>query len=161
MKKSILSRVTIPSLIIVSMLLALLSACSSAPAATPTLTVILDSPTEAVTFDQVKQAIDNLYTQHPDISSYAVQGVSYNTQSRDKVLKICSEGGLVDTEQELHAQKVLACAPLIFYYYYYGEQKAVPESTALAQQLYWFALTDKPDNVKNVLDDLLHDWGIH
>ena len=108
----------------------------------------------------MKQAIDDLYTRHPDINSFAVQSVTYNPTTRDKVLKICSEGGLVDTAQELEAQKVMACAPLIFFFNYYGQQKSVPESIDIARQIYWYALAGKSQDSKKVLTDLLTSWGI-
>jgi len=139
-------------------LLALLTACGGTSAPAPS--GILDSTVQAVTLDQIKQAINDLYTSHPDINSFVVQSVTYNPQTRDKVLKICSEGGLVDTPQELEAQKVMACAPLIFFFNYYGQQKSVPESVDVARQLYWYALADKSDDSKKVLTDLLRSWGI-
>ena len=142
----------------ICLLLALLTGCGAMT--TPAAGGILDSAVQATTLDQVKQAIDNLYTRHPDINSFVVQSVAYNPQTRDKVLKICSEGGLVANQQELEAQKVLACAPLIFFFHYYGQQKSVPESVDVARQLYWYALADKSDDSKKVLTDLLRSWGI-
>ena len=144
--------------LITGMLFVLLAACSSATATTPV--GILDGTVQATTLDQVKQAIENLYAHHPDINSFVVQSVTYTPATRDKVLKICSEGGLVATEQEREAQKVLACAPLIFFFNYYGQQKSVPESIDVARQLYWYALAEKSDDSKKSLTDLLRSWGI-
>ena len=158
MRNPIKIRASILLLVVVCMLLASLTACGGA--STPAAGGILDGAVQATTLDQVKQAIDDLYTNHPDINSFVVQSVTYNPQTRDKVLKICSEGGLVDTPQELEAQKVMACAPLIFFFNYYGQQKSVPESIDLARQLYWYALAGKSDNSKKVLTDLLTSWGI-
>ncbi len=110
--------------------------------------------------DQVKQAINDLYTHHPDINSFVVQSVTYSPETRDKVLKICSEGGLAASDQEREGQKVLACAPLIFFFYYYGQQNSVPESVGVARQLYWYALTDKSGDSKKVLTELLRSWGV-
>ncbi len=160
MAKPIKAHAPILSLIAASMLFVLLAACNGAPASTPASPSILDSPAQTTTIDQIKQAINDLYTQHPDINSFAVQAVTYNPTTRDKVLKICSEGGLVNTAQELETQKVMACAPLIYFFYYYGQQKSVPESIDLARQLYWYALTDKSDNAKQVLTQLLQGWKI-
>ncbi len=143
---------------VICMSFILLAACSSTT--TPTATGILDSTIQTITLDQVKQAIDDLYTRHPDINSFIVQSVTYNPTTRDKVLKICSEGGLAANEQERDAQKVMACAPLIFFFNYYGQQKSVPESIDLARQLYWYAVAGKSDDSKKVLTDLLKSWGI-
>jgi hypothetical protein len=158
MKNPMKIRASTLLLIVVCMLLASLTACGGASA--PAAGGILDGTVQAVTLEQVKQAIDDLYTRHPDINSFVVQSVTYNPQTRDKVLKICSEGGLVANEQEREAQKVLACAPLIFFFNYYGQQKSVPESIDLARQLYWYALAGKSDDSKKVLTDLLGSWGI-
>jgi hypothetical protein len=157
-KNSIKFRASSRLLVVMGMLLALLTACSSAP--TPAASGILEGSAQTVTLDQIKQAIDDIYTRHPDINSFSVQAVTYNPTTRDKVLKICSEGGLAANEQEREAQKVMACAPLIFFFNYYGQQKSVPESIDLARQLYWYAVADKSDNSKKVLTDLLKSWGI-
>ncbi len=158
MKNPIKIRVFILLLISVCMLLASLTACGGT--STPAASGILDGAVQAVTLDQIKQAIDDLYTRHPDINSFVVQAVTYNPTTRDKVLKICSEGGLVDTAQELEVQKVMACAPLIFFFNYYGQQKSVPEAVDVARQLYWYAIADKSDDSKKALTDLLRSWGI-
>ncbi len=158
MKSPIKIRVSILLLIVVCLLLASLTACSGT--STPAASSILDGTAQATTVDQVKQAIDDLYTRHPDINSFIVQSVTYNPTTRDKVMKICSEGGLAANEQERDAQKVMACAPLIFFFNYYGQQKSVPESIDLARQLYWYAVAGKSDDSKKVLTDLLKSWGI-
>ncbi len=158
MKNPIKIRASILFLIVVCVLLVLLTGCGGT--STPTAAGILNGAVQAATLDQVKQAVDDLYSHHPDINSFVVQSVTYTPETRDKVLKICSEGGLVANEQELEAQKVLACAPLIFFFHYYGQQKSVPESVDVARQLYWYALADKSDDSKKVLTDLLRSWGI-
>ncbi len=158
MKNPIKIRASTLLLIGVCILLASLTACGGT--STPAAGGILDSTVQTPTLDQVKQAIDDLYTRHPDINSFTVQSVTYNPTTRDKVLKICSEGGLAANEQERDAQKVMACAPLIFFFNYYGQQKSVPESIDLARQLYWYAVAGKSDNSKKVLTDLLTSWGI-
>ena len=158
MKNPIKIRASIVLLIGAGVLLASLTACGGTT--TPAAGGILDGTVQATTLDQVKQAIDDLYTRHPDINSFVVQSVTYKPETRDKVLKICSEGGLVANEGEREAQKVLACAPLIFFFNYYGQQKSVPESIDLARQLYWYALAGKSEDSKKVLTDLLRSWGI-
>ena len=137
---------------------ALLAAC--APAAAQTKSGVFDGQVQASTFAEVKQAIDDLYTRHPGINSFVVRAVTYTPKTRDKVLKICSEGGLAASDQEREAQKVLACAPLIFFFYSYGQQSSVPESVGVARQLYWFAMRDKSDDSKKALTGLLRSWGM-
>ncbi len=159
MKNPMKFRTLILLLILMSLLIVLLAACSSATA--PTAATILDGTVQPTTLDQVKQAVGDLYIHHPDINSFVVQSVTYNPTTRDKVLKICSEGGLAANAQELEAQKVMACAPLIFFFQYYGQQKSVPEAVDVARQLYWYALAGKSDDVKKVLTDLLRSWGIN
>ncbi len=158
MKNPIKFQTLILLLIFMSLVIVLLAACGGTTA--PTAATILNGTAQPTTLDQVKQAIDNLYTRHPDINSFIVQSVTYNPTTRDKVLKICSEGGLAANAQELEAQKVMACAPLIFFFNYYGQQKSVPESIGVARQLYWYALAGKSDDSKKVLTDLLTSWGI-
>ena len=158
MKNPIRIHASILLLIGACVLLASLTACGGT--STPAAGGILDGAVQATTLDQVKQAIDDLYIRHPDINSFVVQSVTYKPETRDKVLRICSEGGLVANEGEREAQKVLACAPLIFFFNYYGQQKSVPESINLARRLYWYALADKSDDSKKVLTELLRSWGI-
>jgi len=141
-----------------SALLVLLAACGRVPA--PAAVGVLDGQVKATTIAQVKQAIDDLYSHHPSINSFVVRAVTYTPETRDKVLRICSEGGMAASDQEREAQKVLACAPLIFFFYSYGQQNAAPESVGVARQLYWFAMTEKSDDSKKVLTDLLRSWGI-
>ncbi len=156
MKNPIQFRASILLLIVMCASVVTLAACGGSPTASS----ILDGPAQTTTIDQIKQAINGLYTQHPDINSFIVQSVTYNPATRDKVLKICSEGGLAANAQELEAQKVMACAPLIFFFNYYGQQKSVPEAIALARQLYGYAVAGKSDDSKKVLTDLLTSWGI-
>jgi hypothetical protein len=79
------------NLVVASALVVLLAACGGT--STPAAGGILDGTAQAATLDQVKQGIDDLYTRHPDINSFIVQSVTYTPATRDKVLKICSEGG--------------------------------------------------------------------
>ncbi len=121
---------------------------------------VLDGQVETTTFSELKQAIDDLYRHHPGINSFVVRAVTYTPKTRDKVLNICHEGGLTASDEEREAQKVLACAPLIFFFYNYGRQNSVSESVGIARQLYWFAMTDRSDDSKKMLTDLLRSWGI-
>ncbi len=131
------------------------------PAALPASAGILDGSVQPTTFDQVKAAIDQLYRSHPDINSYAVKGVTYTPETRDKVLKICHEGGLVANEAERESQEVLACAPLIFFFYRYGQESSVPESTEVARKMYWYTVSNHSSQSKEVLTQLLRGWGIN
>ena len=145
-------------LVLASALVVLLAGCGGQTS--PTGVSLLDGRVQTTTLAQVKQAVDDLYSRHPGINSFVVQSVTYTPETRDKVLKICSEGGLAASDQEREGQKVLACAPLIFFFYYYGQQNSVPESIGVARQLYWYAMTDKSDDSKKVLTELLRSWGI-
>ena len=145
-------------LVAASVLGVLLAACARRPV--PAAAGILDGQAQATTLVQVKQAINDLYDQNPGINSFVVQAVTYTPETRDKVLKICSEGGLAANEQERETQKIFACAPLIFFFYNYGQQNSVPESADVARQLYWYAMTGKSDEAKKALTGLLRGWGI-
>ncbi len=131
------------------------------PAPSPASTGILEGSIQNATFDQVKEGIDNLYRDHPAISSFAARGVTYTPETRDKVLKICHEGGLVSTAAERETQEVLACAPLIYFFYSYGHDAGVPASTQIARQLYWYAAGSHPGQPTQVLTELLRGWGIN
>jgi hypothetical protein len=122
---------------------------------------ILDAAVQPTTFDVVRAAIDKLYSSHPDVNSYAVKGVTYTPQTRDKVLKICHEGGLVSSEAERESQEVLACAPLIFFFYNYGHESGVAESTAVARLMYWYTVSNHSSQSKEVLTQLLRGWGLN
>jgi hypothetical protein len=167
-------RLKAPVLCLVGLSLVILSlaACTAIPsaAAVPLAEVqatparspdgILSGDVQATTFDQVVAAIEKLYSDRPDVNSFVVKGVTYTPATRDKVLKICHEGGLVSSEAERESQEVLACAPLIFYFYNYGQQSGAAESTDIARLLYWYTVTNHSDASKEVLTQLLHGWGI-
>lgn len=135
-----------------------LVACSATP--TPEPTGILNSTVQATTFEQVRQAVDDLYRGHPEINSYVVQGVTYDPESRDKVLSVCRDGGLAGDDAQRQTQRILACAPLILYFYSYGQEAGVPESITVARSLYWYAVSNATQEHGNVLTDLLASWGI-
>ncbi len=146
-------------LILVSIALFLLAACSGKPASTG----ILSGKVQKISFDEVKKSVDELYSHHPDINSYSIKNVYYNNETRDKVLTICNKGSALNsTQYELETQKVMACAPLIFFFYSYGEEKSVPEATQAAQKLYWYAMTDNPSlgDSPKAFTALLQGWGI-
>lgn len=161
--------VTAPRLVIVSLLIVVLTSCTTIPNATnvpapatssPAQAEILTGDVQPTTFEQITSAIDKLYADHPDVNSFLVKGVTYTPATRDKVMKICHEGGLVSTEAERESQEVLACAPLIFFFYYYGQQTGVAESTDIARLLYWNTVTEHSAESKEVLTKLLQGWGI-
>ena len=165
-------KVLAPRLVVLNLLIVALASCTAMPGAVAVPAtevqvtaylapaVILSSDPQATTFDQVTQAIHKLYSDHPDVNSFVVKGVTYTPATRDKVLTICHEGGLVSTEAERESQEVLACAPLIFFFYNYGQQSGVPESTDIARLLYWYTVTNHTNESKEVLTQLLEGWGI-
>lgn len=121
---------------------------------------ILGEPVTDTPFDAVTAAIDRLYVRHPDVGGYVVQGVTYTAATRDKVLKICHEGGLVSTEKERETQEVLACAPLIFFFYRYGQTAGGADSTDVARLLYQYTVSSHSAESKEVLTELLRSWGV-
>lgn len=136
---------------------------TAAPSATTTAgPPLLTSPAQTVTFEQVKEAIDDLYGSHPEITGFVVRDVGYNALTRDKVLEVCRSGGPETDPASLESVRVAGCAPLIFYYYSYGQQRSVPESIALAQKLYWYAATSisGPFDARKSLATLLQSWGM-
>jgi hypothetical protein len=145
-------------LALLALLTAILAACGSANS--PATANILGGDMQSTTFAEVKQSVDNLYSHHPDITAFAVKDVSYTPATRDKVLTVCRDGSVAATPGERERQKVLACAPLIFFYYSYGWQSSVPESVAVARQLYRYAMTDNAAEATKVLTDLLRSWGV-
>lgn len=123
---------------------------------------LLQSPTQSPTFAEVQQAIDDLYRHHPEIESFTVRDVQYNTITRDKVLATCHQGGAEADPAALESTKIAGCAPLIYFFYNYGQQSSVPESTDVAEKLYWYALTNiqGPFDPKQSLVGLLRNWGV-
>jgi hypothetical protein len=51
---------------------------------------------------------------------------------------------------------------LIFFFYRYGRTASVPDSVAMAGQLYWYAVThiDGPIDARTSLNELLHSWKL-
>jgi len=123
---------------------------------------LLQSPTQRPTFADVQQAIANLYRDHPEIESFTVRDVQYNTTTRDKVLETCHQGGAETDPAALESTKIAGCAPLIYFFYNFGQQSSVTESTDVAQKLYWYAVTNiqGPFDPRQSLVGLLRNWGV-
>jgi hypothetical protein len=123
---------------------------------------LLQSPSQRPTFADVQQAIGDLYRDHPAIESFTVRDVQYNAITRDKVLETCRRGGAETDPAALESTKIAGCAPLIYFFYNYGQQLSVPESTDVAEKLYWYAVTNiqGPFDPKQSLVGLLKNWGV-
>lgn len=121
---------------------------------------LFDGSMQPTTYERVKQAIDDLYAHQPDIHAYVVEEVSYTPGTRDKVLKVCREGSIATTVNERERQRVLACAPLIFFFYRYGKEKSVPEAIEAARRVYWYAMTNNSRDSGEMLVQLLRRWQI-
>ena len=84
-----LDKARVWSLVVFGLLTLVLASCTmaSGAAAVPTAEVqttvsptpagILSGDPQATAFDQVTQAIDKLYSDHPDVNSFVVKGVTY------------------------------------------------------------------------------------
>ena len=135
------------------------SAVSTASDSRPS---ILTAPVQSVTFAAVERTVQDLYRTHPGIGRFSVQDVEYTTATRDKVLKVCREGGPEKSAAALESARVLACAPLIFFFYSYGRMRSVPASIAVAQKLYWYAVAsnERPHAAQPGVTSLLRKWGV-
>lgn len=141
------------------------SACGSSSPAQPTragLTTTLGTRIRPVSMRQINAAIDTLYRTYPSITSFAVQDVQYTPTTRDKVLQVCHHGGQAADPQTQESNRVLACGPLIYYYYSYGTQHSVPQSVAVADDLFSYAATSihGPFDAATTLGTLLRGWGV-
>ena len=127
-----------------------------------TVPSILSGTPRPTTFVQVTRAVDALYRHHPDITAFTVQAVQYTPKTRDKVLKVCRDGSIAANARELETERVMACAPLIYFFASYGRQKATPEAVDVARTLYWYAVTHnrRPYDAMPVLAALLRSWGV-
>jgi hypothetical protein len=123
---------------------------------------ILTAPVRSTTFTQVRGSLLALYGSHPAIRAFAVKDVEYTPVTRDKVLTVCHVGGPEKSARALESARVLACAPLIFFYYSYGRSASAPDAIAVAQRLYWYAVTANrhPYAAQPGLTNLLRSWGI-
>jgi hypothetical protein len=140
-----------------------LIAANGATSVSPTNTVVIVSPPRLTTLANVSQAIDALYRDHPNFTAFDASGVEYTPKTRDKVLNACSTGSVAANAAQLETERVMACAPLIYYFASYGHQNGVPEAIAAARKLYWYAATNNrtPRNLVGTLTGLLRNWGIH
>jgi len=163
-------RLPVRELILTAVLVTVATACSANHAsssgsphtARDPNSSLLQSPSQSPTFAEVQQAIGDLYRNHPAIESFAVRDVQYNTITRDKVLETCHRGGAETDPAALESTKIAGCAPLIYFFYNYGQQSSVPESTDVAEKLYWYAVTNiqGPFDPKQSLVGLLKNWGV-
>jgi hypothetical protein len=132
-------------------------AAASSSGATPQLRVVADN----VSMASVQQRIARLYRDHPAVSRYSAQDVTYTSRSRARVLRACSDQGASATQQGETA-RVLACAPLVFFYYQYGRVSGINEATNVADSIYSYASTQihGPSNAQGLLDRVLRGWGL-
>jgi len=123
---------------------------------------VLHSPARKVTFAELRRSIDRLYRRHPSILSFVVRNVEYTPRTRDKVLRVCREGGPESDPAALESAKIAGCAPLIFFFYRYAQHSSVPESLAVARDLYWYAVKNirGPYDPAKALATLLRSWGV-
>jgi len=141
----------------VASLLGVLGGCSAeAPS-----NYVLGSQPRSVSAAQLQQNIDALYAQHPAVSSFVSQSVSYTPQSLAIVVRKCTQPG-TQSGAEAQSSRLMACAPLIYFFYTFGQQGSVSEAIELADEFYSFAVTDVkgPIDPRAALDKLLSSWGI-
>jgi hypothetical protein len=115
-----------------------------------------------VTFAELRRSIDRLYRRHPSILSFVARDVEYTPRTRDKVLRVCREGGPERDPAALESTRIAGCAPLVFFFYRYGRRSSVPESVDVARDLYWYAVTSirGPYDPARALSALLRGWGV-
>lgn len=147
-----------PLLTLIAILLASLAGCGVTPSSLPK--TILNGEAAPVSFDQIKREVGDLYTAQPGILSFATRGVTYTPETRDKVLKVCNDGGLAGDDAQRESQRVLACAPLILFFYQYGKEHNAPAAIDVAQHIYWFARSQNSTTSSQALTDLLKSWEI-
>ncbi len=125
--------------------------------------VILAAPPQPTSFAQVTTGLHNLYAARPAVATYVTRNVEYSPKTRDKVLRVCREGGPEKTARARESARVLACAPLIYFYYAYGRSASAPDAITFAQRLYWYAVVHntKPVPAAPQLTALLIHWGVH
>jgi hypothetical protein len=156
------------NLILAGVLVAAMAGCASHARSSATTQAtndhpsLLQSPAQSPSFADTQHAIDDLYRRHPEIESFSVRDVQYNTITRDKVLETCRHGGAETDPAALESTKIAGCAPLIYFLYNYGKQSSVAESIDVAAKLYWYAVTNiqGPFDPKQSLVGLLRNWGV-
>jgi hypothetical protein len=122
---------------------------------------ILDGDAKTVSLTRVRQGIDELYRDHPDIRHFVARDVRYTPVTRDKVMYVCSHGGPEPGPRERETSRLFGCAPLIFFFYRYGRESDVPQAVELARELYWYAASiRRPYEARPVLTALLESWGV-
>ena len=123
---------------------------------------MIQSPPRAVSFVEVRRAVDRLYAEHPDLRSFVVRDVQYAPRTRDTVLLVCHRGGLEPSRARRESIRLAGCAPLVFFFYSYGRQHAVTEATDVARQIYWYAVRNisGPIDARATLTALLRSWGV-
>lgn len=138
-----------------------LTACAAGSKHAPTSRA-LGTHIQAVTFATVHRAIADLYENDPAVRAFTVNDVRYTPTTRDKVLSVCRSGAAASDEQALQSNKVMACAPLIYYFYSFGTQRNRPDSLAVATKLYNYAVTaiHGPFDTQQTLDNILRSWGV-
>jgi hypothetical protein len=140
------------SLVIAVLLVAGVAGCGRSSETT----TILGGDIEKTSFRDVRQGIDELYRDHPEIRSFVARDVRYTPATRDKVMQVCSDGAPQTNPRERESSRILGCAPLIFFFYRYGRDSGVPQAVELARQLYWYAAAIKrPYDAEPVLSTLL------
>jgi hypothetical protein len=123
---------------------------------------VLGSTARAVTFANLRTAIDRLYAEQPGIRTFVARDVEYSPKTRDKVLDVCRRGGPETDASARESSKIAGCAPLVFFFYSYGHAKSAPQSIDVARQVYWYAATNirGPFDARTALTTLLRSWGI-
>lgn len=73
----------------------------------------------------------------------------------------CTQGTAV-ASASVQAQRLLACAPLIYFFYSYGRQAGVNRATGLADEIYSYAVgaTSGSTEPASVLAETLKGWGV-
>jgi hypothetical protein len=106
--------------------------------------------------------IRRAWASSPGLSTYSIQQVSYTAKSRDNVLAVCQHGGAATDFAALQSDKLLACAPLIFFLYSYGHRHAAEPVNDAATALYNFAVTHVigPTDAEAWLNKTLKTWGL-
>jgi hypothetical protein len=123
---------------------------------------VVQSDPQTVSFAVVRQAVDRLYSRHPDIRTFVVRDVQYSPRTRDKVLSVCHRGGPEKTAAERESVRVAGCAPLVFFFYSYGRKRGVADATDVARMIYWYVAGDVrgPFDARKTLTALLRTWGV-
>jgi hypothetical protein len=149
---------TLVPLLLAAFLAAGAAACGGG---SPGARTILDGDAETVSLTEVRQGIDELYRDHPDVRGFVARDVRYTPVTRDKVMYVCSHGGPETSPRERETSRLFGCAPLIFFFYRYGRESDVPQAVELARELYWYAASiRRPYEARPVLTALLESWGV-